>query len=116
MVAEALSRDENQNEPTADLPVSVVQEEQKESEAGQSQLTAAVEEEITEEPYIEPHAQNEPVADQKRSFTSWLKAGDHSEEEKASFSKTEASDGKYEKLQEKAEEPKVEKEEQEEKE
>jgi hypothetical protein len=80
--------------------------------------------EVTEEPYIEPHQQNEsenedeqapslseprpvnedktttvPSSDSRRSFTSWLKAGDHS---------TEASFGKDEKLQEKTEVPKSE--------
>ena len=58
-------------------------------------------EEAIEEPYIEPHYQNEEQdeneevntshahSDQRRSFTSWLKAGDHSE----------TSPGKDEKLQ-----------------
>lgn len=98
---------------------------------------AADQEEVTEEPYIEPHYQNEkqsenePVADQsrliatsdqeenkentstlhtqtdqKRSFTNWLKAGDHSEEKKATVrlgGKTEVSSNKDEKLQEKTE-------------
>lgn len=77
---------------------------------------------VTEEPYIEPHSQienenkkeepetkTESVApsnssESKRSFTSWLKAGDHSEQ----LSKTEASSHKDEKQKEKAEEPKTE--------
>lgn len=77
-------------------------------------------EEAIEEPYIEPYYQNEEQdeneevntshahSDQKRSFTSWLKAGDHSEEEKVQLSKTEVSSDKDEKLKEKAEEPKTE--------
>lgn len=106
MVAAALSQEENekQNEPTTD----------------QSELTNLVEEELTEEPYIEPHAQSEKQHENenenehankesisRRSFTGWLKAGDHSDEEKATLSKTEASSNKDEK-KDQAEEPKTE--------
>ena len=70
-------------------------------------------EEVIEEPYIEPHYQNEKQkqneneevntphthSDQKRSFTSWLKAGDHSEGKKAS----EVSSDNNEELKEKTE-------------
>ena len=69
----------------------------------QDYLTQNEKESENEEVNI-PHA----YTDQKRSFTSWLKAGDHPEEEKASLSKTEVSSDKDEKLKEKAEEPKTE--------
>jgi hypothetical protein len=61
------------------------------------------EEELIEEPYIEPHTHEEvptPVVvqtDAKRSFTNWLKAGQH-EEEEAQLPKTEASSDQDEKL------------------
>ena len=105
-------------------------EKESENEEGNSPATLhtqthtekTAEQEETEEPYIEPHSHNEnekeseneevniphAYTDQKRSFTSWLKAGDHPEEEKASLSKTEVSSDKDEKLKEKAEEPKTE--------
>jgi hypothetical protein len=65
--------------------------------------------ELIEEPYIEPHAHEiletkseEPIFvtaqnDQKRSFTSWLKASQH-EEEESQLPKTEASSNQDEKL------------------
>lgn len=95
-------------------------EKQKENESE----PATDQEDLSEEPYIEPHQQNEnedehapslselrpvnedqttvPSPDSRRSFTSWLKAGDHSEEEKVQLSKTEVSSNKDEKLQEEA--------------
>ncbi len=87
----------------------------------QNEESSQDQEEVTEEPYIEPHDQNEsgkenvvtetttePVSkpipsDAKRSFTGWLKAGDHSQEEKALLSKAEASSGKDEEMKEKTE-------------
>ncbi len=75
-VAATLSQDYlAQNESDANEPA-----------ADQSQLIAATVPEEIEEPYIEPHAVEEKATidpiqpDSKRSFTSWLKAGDHSEE------------------------------------
>lgn len=96
MVASTLSQDyltqkgneeQNENEPAADPSI------------------ASVQEEATEEPYIEPYLQKPNESDKedaetktesvsslnssesRRSFTSWLKAGDHSEEEKAPLPK-----------------------------
>lgn len=66
-------------------------------------------EELIEEPYIEPHAHEideikseEQIAipvqnDQKRSFTNWLKAGQH-EEEEAQLPKTKVSSDQDKKL------------------
>lgn len=101
------------------------------STLSQDYLSASKSDEEVEEPYTEPHSIEESVdeeiisepevkhlevrttTDAKRSFTSWLKAGDHSEVEPAaavdqSAHKTETSSGKDEKLQEKAEELKTE--------
>ncbi len=90
-VAATLSQDyltqsekQNENEPVAD----------------QAQSIAVVQEET--ETTTEPVSQPIP-SDAKRSFTSWLKAGDHSQEEKALLSKTEASSGKDEEMKEKTE-------------
>ncbi len=64
-------------------------EKQNKSEADQPWLTATSQEEASEEPYIEPHqhevevpeikaAVTTPIqTDSKRSFTNWLKAGQH---------------------------------------
>ncbi len=94
-VAATLSQDylvqsENENENENESAV----------EELKSQETA---EEVIEEPYIEPHSQNDSEkekeeaetktasvspsnsSESKRSFTSWLKAGDHSDEEKATL-------------------------------
>lgn len=82
-------------------------EEQNENEPAADSLIASAQEEAREEPYIEPHSQNENESEKekeeaeiktesvsplnssesRRSFTSWLKAGDHSEEEKAPLPK-----------------------------
>lgn len=82
-------------------------EEQNENEPAADPSIASVQEEAREEPYIEPHSQNENESEKekeeaeiktesvsplnssesRRSFTSWLKAGDHSEEEKAPLPK-----------------------------
>lgn len=80
-------------------------EEQNENEPAADPSIASVREEATEEPYIEPHLQNESEkekeeaeiktasvsesnsSESRRSFTSWLKAGDHLEEEKAPLPK-----------------------------
>ena len=91
-----------QNESDANEPI-----------ADQSRVIAATDPEEIEEPYIEPHAVEEKAVidpiqpDSKRSFTSWLKAGQH-KEEPAAAGETEISSGKDEKLQEKAEEQKTE--------
>jgi hypothetical protein len=114
MVASTLSQDyltqhekQNENEGLYE------EEKQNEDEPAADPLIVSVQEEVTEEPYIEPDSKDEsekekeepetktePVSplnssESRRSFTSWLKAGDHSEEEKAA-------------LQEKEEEPKTE--------
>jgi len=84
-VAATLAQDylhEKQNEPAVDLSVTTVQEK---SEADLQSLRT---EEQIEEPYIEPHAVEEKAGidpiqpDAKRSFTNWLKAGQHEEENK----------------------------------
>lgn len=114
MVASTLSQEyltqhEKQNENEGQYE----EEKQNEDEPAADPLIVSVQEEVTEEPYIEPDSKDEsekekeepetktePVSplnssESRRSFTSWLKAGDHSEEEKAT-------------LQEKEEEPKTE--------
>lgn len=108
-VAAALSQDylaqnekENQNEESEEeVPDEVGIEEQSYTEPPVDAEVSS----INTEPEKVIVAPSE--IDQKRSFTSWLKAGDHSAEEKAPLSKTKASSGKDEKLQEKAEEPKT---------
>ncbi|WP_343634332.1 hypothetical protein [Fluviicola sp.] len=89
----------------------------------ENESAISLQEEVIEEPYIEPHIQSENQneneehslhthaqthTEEKRSFTSWLKAGDHSEAEKIPLSKIELSPGKEEKLPEKTEQPKTE--------
>lgn len=60
-------------------------ESEKQNESEEDLQSLGTEEEIIEEPYIEPHThQEEPISipvhpDAKRSFTGWLKAGQHEE-------------------------------------
>ncbi|MNK24671.1 hypothetical protein D3C87_429820 [compost metagenome] len=126
LVAAALSQNENENEKQNESTVDFqsLKTEENEPVTDQSQLIATMnepEEEVIEEPSIESYQQenqnqnenenedqetNEapvPTSDSKRSFTGWLKAGDHSSEEKATLSKTEVSPDKGEELKEKAE-------------
>ncbi|MGV3611669.1 MAG: hypothetical protein ACO1N0_12005 [Fluviicola sp.] len=91
-VAATLSQDYlSQNEPVADFTVAAVQESESEADL----QSTRIKEEINEEPYIEPHAVEEKAVidpiqpDSKRSFTSWLKAGDHSSEVSKSEEKSE---------------------------
>lgn len=95
-VAATLAQDylhekQNENEPVADLSVAAVQEEKSEADLQSLRIkeeskvdsqSLRTEEEI-EEPYIEPYTHEEastPVEvhpEGKRSFTNWLKAGQH---------------------------------------
>ncbi|WP_430404486.1 hypothetical protein [Fluviicola sp.] len=83
------------------------QDQNEDEEISHSKLTPIEieNEETIEEPYIEPHTHEEvPTSsviqpDSKRSFTSWLKAGKHEEEDlSADGPKTEASFDQDEKL------------------
>lgn len=87
----------------------VQNEKESENESGAEGLKSQeIAEEVIEEPYIEPHYQNEKQneheevntphthSDQKRSFTSWLKAGDHSQEAPKTESKTEQKNTRQE--------------------
>ncbi|WP_294674110.1 hypothetical protein [uncultured Fluviicola sp.] len=108
MVASTLSQDyltQSEKEKQNENEEQYEGEKQNENEPAADSLIASVQEEATEEPYIEPYLQNPNESDKeesetktasvspsnssesRRSFTSWLKAGDHSEEEKAPLPK-----------------------------